>query len=80
MGSDSWPLWLQWALLLLIGGAFLGGSWWLALARARAAGAGLATWSEKTRTFVRSFDLGEWATIALLVFLVPLVIRTTAGT
>lgn len=81
MGSESWPLWLQWALLILVGGAFLGGAWSLALTRARAAGAETVTWRQRARTVARSFGLGEWATVALLLtMLVPLVIRTIAGT
>lgn len=78
---DSWPLAVQWVLVFLIGGTFLGASWWLALARARAAGAEPATWSENVRTFVGALRLADWAMIALLVvFLVPLVIRTIAAT
>ena len=77
---DSWPLSAQWALLLLIGGTFLGCSWWLALARTRAAGAEPATWSGKARTFVGALRFAEWAVIALLVvFLIPLMIRTIAA-
>lgn len=78
---DSWPLSVQWALLVLIGGTFLGCSWWLALARARAAGTEPATWSGKARTIVGALRFSDWATIALLVvFLIPLVIRTITGT
>jgi|GEM_PF-820812 len=78
---DSWPLSVQWVLWLLIGAIFLGCSWWLALARARAAGAEPATWREKARTFVGALRFADWAVIVLLVaFLVPLVIRTIAGT
>ena len=74
---DSRPLWVQWVLLLLIGGTFLGCSWWLALAGARAAGAEPVTWTEKVRTFVGAFRFADWAMVVLLVaFLVPLVIRT----
>lgn len=76
---DSWPLSVQWVLLLVIGGIFLGSSWWLALARARAAGAEPATWSARARTFVAELRFADWVLIALLVvFLVPLVIRTIA--
>lgn len=78
---DSWPLPLQWVALLLVGGTFLASSWWLALARVRAAGGEPVTWSEKVRTFVGELRLADWAVIVLLVvFLVPLVLRTVAGT
>ncbi|MBD8063276.1 hypothetical protein [Oceanitalea stevensii] len=76
---DSWPLWVQWVALLVVGGTFLGSSWWLALARARAAGAEPVTWGERTRTFVGALRLGDWAMVFLLAaFLVPLVVRTVA--
>jgi hypothetical protein len=78
---DSWSLPLQWLLLFLVGGVFLGSSWWLALARARADGAEPATWSEKVRAFVGALRFADWAVIALLaVLLIPLVIRTIVGT
>ncbi|MCM3661405.1 hypothetical protein M3148_10465 [Georgenia satyanarayanai] len=76
---DSWPLWGQWVVLLLVGGTFLGSSWWLALARARAAGVEPATWGERTRTVVGALRLADWAVpVLLVVFLVPLVVRTVA--
>ena len=77
---DSWPLWVQWALLFLLAGTYLGCSWWLAFAGARASGDGPATWSVKVRRFVSSLAFADWALIALFVaFLIPLVIRTIAG-
>ena len=77
---DSWPLPAQWVVLVLLSGTFLGCSWWLALARARADGAEPATWSGKIRTVVSSFVLGDWVVIALFVaFLIPLAIRTITG-
>lgn len=73
---DSWPLWLQWVVLLLVGGVFLGCSWWLALSRARAAGAEPGTWWGRARTVVGALSVADWAVVALLaVFLVPLVVR-----
>lgn len=75
---DSWPLALQWGLLSLVSGVFLGCTWWLALARARAAGAEPATWNDKARIVIGSLRFSDWAVIALLaVFAVPLAIRTT---
>ncbi len=77
---DSWPLLAQWVALVLVGGPFLGCSWWLGLGRARVAGAEPAKWSGKVRVVVSSFGIGDWAVIALLVvFLIPLVIQTVAG-
>lgn len=74
---DSWPLALQWGLLSLVSGVFLGCTWWLALARARAAGAEPATRSEKARVGVAALRFADWAVTALLAaFFVPLAIRT----
>lgn len=74
---DSWPLWGQWVLLILVGGMFLGCCWWLALARARASGDRPVTLREKMRTAVGALSLADRVVIALLaVFLVPLAVRT----
>lgn len=75
--TDSWPLWLQWVVLLAVGGTFLGCSWWLALSRARAAGAEPVTWRGRARAVAAALSLADWVVIALLaVFLVPLAVRT----
>lgn len=77
---SSWPLWVQWALLLLVGGTFLGSSWRLTLLQARAEGVAPATWGRRARMVFGAFGIGDWAVAVILVaFLVPLVVRTLAG-
>lgn len=77
---DSWPLWVQWGLLVLVGGTFLGSSWWLTLSQARAEDAETATWGGRARMVFGAFRIGDWAVVVILVaFLVPLVVRTLAG-
>lgn len=77
---DSWPLSVQWALLIVVGGTFIGCSWWLTLARARRAGPEPMTWVGRARTFFGALGFADWALIALLViFFVSLTIRTIAS-
>lgn len=77
---DSWPLAVQWAALVVVGGTIIGGSWWQTLARARADGAVPARWSGKVRMVVTDLGFTDWAFVALLAtFFVPLTIRTIVG-
>jgi len=77
---SSWPLWVQWVLLVLVGGTFLGSSWRLTLSRARVEGVAPATWGRRARTVFGAFRIGDWAVVALLVlFLGELVSRTVSG-
>lgn len=77
---DSWPLSVQWAVLVVLGGAVVGGAWWQTLARARADGAEPATWDGKLRMVVKDLGFTDWAFLALLAaFFVPLLVRTVTG-
>jgi len=77
---DSWPLWVQWVLLALVGVGFLGSSWWLTLSQARAEDAEPATWGGRARMVFGEFRIGDWTVVVVLVaFLVPLVVQTLAG-
>lgn len=78
---DSWPLSAQWAVLVVLAGAVVGGSWWQTLARARAEGTEPSTWDGKLRRVVEDLGFTDWAVIALLAaFFVPLLVRTVTGT
>lgn len=78
---SSWPLWVQWVLLVLVGGTFLGTSWRLTLSRARTEGVAPATWGRRARMVFGAFRIGDWAVVALLVlFLGELVSRSVTGT
>lgn len=79
MGPDSWPLWLRWVLLVVVGCLFIGSSWWLALKQASNEGDEAPSWRAQLRNYGKSLGFGEWATLALLViFLIPLLIETVA--
>lgn len=70
---------MQWALLILVGGTFLGNSWRLTLSRARADGVAPAIWGRRARMVFGAFRTGDWAVVALLLmFLGDLVSRTVS--
>ena len=78
---DSWPLWVQWAVLLVTTGGFFGSSWWLFRNRLRTQGAEPATRKERLRAFVKELRFIDWAvTVVLLSLLIPLAIRTVTST
>ena len=77
---DSWPLAVQWAVLITIAVAFYGVTWWQARTEARARGDEPQGFRGHVRMMTKTFRLSDWAmTLLLAVFLIPLGIKTLAG-
>lgn len=70
----------QWAVLLVLAGAFLGSSWFLARSRARRTRTGDSTGPGGVKGLLASFTVADWAVVALgVAFLIPLMVRTFAA-
>lgn len=73
---------IQWAIFLVIAGAFIGSSWWLAQSAGVEDGraAGKKRSLDGVRATVASFDVSDWCVVSVgVAFFIPLVIRTGAA-